>query len=130
MRPRPPLLLTQLNWNRSAPPSRLPDGVAHELRQRQRQHDGQIQPRAQQDAAPLRSVLDEAAEQVAAGKQRERQKRVRMHQRQRGGPERQQRRLPIGFLPDGGNQQIQRRNPHRPAAQQRALGEHQIRDDV
>ena len=44
--------------------------------------------------------------------------------------ERQQRRLPIGFLPDGGNQQIQRRNPHRPAAQQRALGEHQIRDDV
>lgn len=81
---------------------------------------------------PRRSclVLDEIAEQIAAGKQAERQERMRMHQRQSGSPKRQQRRLPIRFFPHGGNQQIQGRNAHRPAAQQRALGNHQVRNDV
>ena len=53
-----------------------------------------------------------------------------MHQRQSGSPKRQQRRLPIRFFTRGGNQQIQGRNAHRPAAQQRALGNHQVRNDV
>ena len=53
-----------------------------------------------------------------------------MHQRQAARPQREEHRLAHGALAHGGDDQHQRRDAHRPAAHQRALGDHQVGDDV
>ena len=109
---------------------RLPDRVAQHLRQGEHQHDAQIDARSNQDARTPLFLNDEPAENIAARKQPQREEGMGMHQRKRTCPQREQHRLPHGFFAERGNQQIQRRNAHRPAAQQRPLRNHQIGDDI
>ena len=67
MKPRPPLLLTQLNWKREGTAlQRLPDRVARPAAA-QHQHDAQMDARSNQDARTPSLLNDEPAEDIAAG---------------------------------------------------------------